>query len=383
MVACMADGIFHRCTMTEQELIHHLALTMIPHVGSVQAHLLIQRFVDPQQIFNASLSTLRSIPGIGEHRARAIKNFSKMNAVVQELDYIRSSDIHVLVRGHQTYPSRLEHCIDAPHVLFYKGIGSVNAKRIVGIVGTRSPTPYGLQRTAELVRSISHADCIVVSGLAYGIDTAAHQASIDHGVQTIGVLGHGLDRMYPYSNRQLAARMLEQGGLLTEFTSGTKPDRQNFPKRNRIVAAVCDALVVVESGDKGGSMITASIANSYNKDVFAIPGRVNDSKSQGCNVLIREHRASLITSGHDLLTAMGWEEKDVRQTVVQRGLFVELEGPEKKVYDAVVENEPVSIDAISLLSELSVHQTAAVLLSLELQGLVAARPGKMYGAVCR
>lgn len=369
--------------MSDYELIHHIALTLIPHVGSVHAHLLMNQFSSPQEIFQAPVSLLRGIPGIGEQRANAIKQFNRFDSIEKELKSLGELGIQVLVRGGSTYPNRLAHAMDAPHVLYFKGNANLNAERIVGIVGTRLPTDYGRHITRELIRSLAPAGCVVVSGLAYGVDTCAHSESLDHHLHTIGVLGHGLDTLYPHVNRRLAARMIEQGGLLTEFQRGTSPDRQNFPKRNRIVAALCDALVIVESGDKGGSIITASIANSYNKDVFAVPGRVSDPKSEGCNSLIREHKAYLITSGNDLLHAMGWESVTRTATITQRGLFIDLEGQEKVVYDAIVSNEPVSIDGIAAICGLRTHQTAAVLLSLELQGLVASRPGKMYGTVMR
>jgi len=224
---------------------------------------------------------------------------------------------------------------------------------------------------------------LVISGLAYGIDTLVHRDCVKHGVGTIGVLGHGLNQIYPSSNRLLAGEMIQRGGLLTEFMHKTKPDRQNFPKRNRIVAGMVDAVVVVESGEKGGSLITAEIANSYNKDVFAYPGRTTDLGSMGCNHLIRTHRANLITSGMDFIEFMDWNSALKRKKTIQAELFLALEGKEKELYDLVLQREPVGIDDLIMQSEQKPSEVSALLFSLEMRGLVSSRPGKLYAAVYR
>jgi DNA processing protein len=224
---------------------------------------------------------------------------------------------------------------------------------------------------------------MVVSGLAYGIDTLVHRDCVKYGINTVGVLGHGLDQIYPSSNRILASEMLQQGGLLTEFMHGTKPDRQNFPKRNRIVAGMVDAVVVIESGEKGGSIITAEIANSYNRDVFAYPGRTTDLGSMGCNHLIRTHRADLITSGLEFIEFMGWNHATKKKKAIQAELFLSLEGTEKQLYNLILDREPVSIDELIVQTMLKSSEVSAILFSLEMRGLVSPRPGKLYAAVYR
>jgi DNA processing protein len=273
----------------------------------------------------------------------------------------------------------LEHCIDSPHVLFYKGTTDFLNKRVVSVVGTRSPTQYGKDRVTELMAVLGQYDVLVVSGLAYGIDTMAHKGALKNNLMTIGVLGHGLDQIYPPSNRALAAEMLQQGGLLSEFMQGTKPEKQNFPKRNRIVSGMADAVVVVESGAKGGSLITADIANSYNKDVLAYPGRATDIFSKGCNQLIRNHKANLITCGQDLLEFMNWAEEPRKSSAILVPQTSSLGEEEKTIFSIISDHEPCPVDLLTNISGLNPGLLAAHLLSLEMAGLVASLPGKMYG----
>lgn len=362
---------------------YHLALTQVPQIGDVQIGLLLKHFGEPSAVFRASRKSLESIVGIGTIRAEAIKKFSGYNRVEQELKFIAKNKIEVLIKHTSEYPSRLEYCIDSPQVLFYKGSQSLNQQRIVAVVGTRAPTDYGKERVAALIDSLIQLDVLVVSGLAYGIDTLVHRDCVKHGVSTVGVLGHGLDQIYPSSNRELASEMIHHGGLLSEFMQGTKPDRQNFPKRNRIVAGMVDAVIVIESGEKGGSLITAEIANSYNKDVFAYPGRSTDLGSIGCNHLIRTHRADLITSGADFIEFMGWSTATKKKKAIQAQLFLSLEGKEKQLYDLILEREPVGIDDLIVQTMLKPSEVSSILFSLEMRGLVSPRPGKLYAAVYR
>jgi DNA processing protein len=247
----------------------------------------------------------------------------------------------------------------------------------VAIVGTRNHSDYGKQQCEKLVEDLKEQKVIVISGLAFGIDTIAHRSAIKNNLQTIGVLAHGLDRIYPTQNKSLAKQMTEQGGLLTDFMSGTTPDKQNFPKRNRIVAGMCDALVVIESGSKGGSLITAELANSYNKDVFALPGRVSDAKSEGCNYLIKNNKASLVTGANDLMELMNWlpKEKTIKK---QRELFIELSADERIVVNILQQQENIQIDELYFKSNLSSSAVASALLMLEMQGIITAMPGKVY-----
>lgn len=367
--------------MNEAQLLHHLSLTLIPHIGDVQIGVLLQHFPEPAAVFRASRKELESIQGIGSVRAAAIKNHHPCQRAEAELVFLQQNKIDILVKGHAGYPSKLLHCADAPHVLFYKGTVPLDGRCMVSVVGTRSPTVYGKERVMELVSVLSQYNVMVVSGLAYGIDTLAHKEALKNKLSTIGVLGHGLDKIYPHANRQLAAEMVQQGGLLTEFMQGTRPEKQNFPKRNRIVAGMADAIVVVESGLKGGSLITADIANSYNRDVLAYPGRVTDASSMGCNDLIRSHKANLITCGQDLVEFMNWLGPASKKPVFQPELLMQLTEEEKQIMLLVAEHEPCAIDLLTGLSSFSPGNISAMLLLMEMKGLVTALPGKLY-SIC-
>jgi DNA processing protein len=273
----------------------------------------------------------------------------------------------------------LLHCYDAPALLFYKGTANLNASKIVAIVGTRNNTEYGKHITEKLVKDLSAYDVIIVSGLAYGIDAIAHKCSIKHDIPTVGVVGHGLDQIYPAAHGGLAKDMIKHGGgLLTEYKSTTPPDKHNFPGRNRIVAGISDATVLVETGIKGGSMITAEIADSYNRDVFAVPGKVTDAKSEGCNHLIKTNKAVLLTEASELISIMGWEDKKITNKPSQKQLFVELGDDEQKIVSLIRDKGTLNIDEINLLSNMSTSAVAAAILNLEMQGVVRALPGKMY-----
>jgi DNA processing protein len=263
-------------------------------------------------------------------------------------------------------------------MLYYKGTADLNASRVVGVVGTRKATEYGRSVTRELISGLVHQHILVVSGLAYGIDSCAHRCSLDAGLNTIGVLGHGLDTVYPWLHRPLAEQMLTQGGLLTEFLSMSKPDRSNFPKRNRIIAGLCDAIIVVEAGRKGGALITADIANSYNRDVFAVPGRVTDPFSDGTNYLIRTNRAALIQKADDIEYLMGWKEMSSLQQPAQRKIFIEMTPEEEKLVTLLQENGQLGIDEICILAEAPMSKVSASLLNLEFEGVVKCLPGKVY-----
>jgi DNA processing protein len=366
-----------------EEVFWHLALTQVPQIGDVHIGVLLSYFGGPSEVFKSNRKTLESLPGIGVARATAIKNFNGFNCIEQEIAFLSKNEISVLIKHKDGYPRRLENCIDAPHVLFYKGTQLLNVQKVVAVVGTRAPTDYGKERVAAFISSLLSLDVLVVSGLAYGIDTLVHRDCVKHGISTIGVLGHGLSQVYPSSNRILAGEMIQRGGLLTEFMHKTKPDRQNFPKRNRIVAGMVDAVVVIESGEKGGSLITAEIANSYNKDVFAYPGRTTDLGSMGCNHLIRTHRANLITSGMEFIEFMDWNSAIKRKKSIQAELFLALEGKEKELYDLVLQREPVGIDDLIIESGQKPSEVSSILFSLEMRGLVSPRPGKLYAAVYR
>ena len=274
------------------------------------------------------------------------------------------------------YPQRLKHYPDSPTMLYYKGNAALNVPRMVAIVGTRRPSSQGIHACEELVGGLQPYDVTIVSGLAYGIDISAHRKCLSLSIPTIGVLGHGLERIYPAQHQSVARAMSDSGGLLSEYPSQTLPDREHFPMRNRIIAGLCDALVVVETRKKGGSMISAHIANDYNKDVFAFPGRVKDSCSEGCNALIKSHKAALIESAEDIAYIMRWEENSPQ--AVQKQLFVELTEAEKIIVDLLGQYEPIGIDQLTNKLKISNSQMASLLLGLEFKGIIRALPGKQF-----
>ena len=362
------------------DLVYQLALTEVPNVGLVQAKILAQHFGEAQKIFKAGQSTLEKIEGIGEVRARSIKRFADFSQAEKEIKFIEKFKIRPLFITDRQYPQRLLHCYDSPTLLFYKGTADLNVAKVVAIVGTRSHTEYSKKITDELVQELSAHEILIVSGMAFGVDAFAHKAAIKNNLATVGVLAHGLDQIYPPEHAGLAKEIMKHGGgLLTEFRSDTNPDKHNFPTRNRVVAGMSDATIVIESGIKGGSMVTAELANGYNRDVFAVPGKVTDTKSAGCNHLIKSNKAVLLTDAQQFIEMMGWEEK--RQGAIgkrQKEIFIELSKEEKLIVDILNEKQTVHIDEINLRSGLSMSTVASVILNLELQHVVCGLPGKMY-----
>jgi DNA processing protein len=360
------------------DLLYQIALTLIPNIGDVHAKALVNIYGDAQSIFKAKKKELEAIEGIGTIRANSIKAFTDFSSSEAEIKFIEKYKIAPLFITSKNYPQRLLNCYDSPVLLYYRGTADLNTTKIVSIVGTRSNSEYGKSVCEKLIEELTEQNIVVVSGLAFGIDTIAHKAALKNNLQTVGVLAHGLDRIYPTQNKTLAKQMTEQGGLLTDFISNTNPDKQNFPKRNRIVAGMCDALVVMESGKKGGSLITAELANGYNKDVFAIPGKTTDTKSEGCNYLIKQNKASLITGAADLIDLMNWDPKEKTTKKKQRELFIELTPDEKIIIDILQQRESIQIDELYFKSGLSSSAVATALLMLEMQNVVASLPGKVY-----
>jgi DNA processing protein len=366
--------------MLQTELLYQLALTQVPNIGDVQAKLLLQYFGSAQAIFKAKQSQLEKIEGIGEVRARAVKSFNDYHLAEAEIKFIEKYKIKTIFLTDEDYPKRLLNCYDAPTLLFYKGTANLNHPKILSIVGTRNCTDYGRHFTEKLIEELTDEDVLIVSGLALGIDSVAHKAALKNNLPTVGVVGHGIERIYPASNTGLAKDMVKNdGGLLTEFFSDVKPDKHNFPLRNRIVAGMSDATLVIETDVKGGSMITAKLADSYNKDVFALPGRTTDKKSSGCNHLIKHNKAILLTNAQDLLEVMGWSRKEATaKKKTQRELFIELTAEEKTIVQLLQEKETIHIDEINLHSGINSSSIAAAILNLELQGIIQSLPGKVY-----
>lgn len=360
------------------ELLYQIALTMVPNVGPVQAKILLQQ-AEPREVFRMKKSLLEKIEGIGTVRASAINRFAEFQQAEKEIAFIEKYKIRPLFITEPAYPRRLLNCYDSPTLLFYKGEADLNMPKMVAVIGTRNHTEYGKQCCEKIIRELSSHNIHVVSGLAFGIDAIAHRAALKNKLVTTGVLAHGLDQLYPPEHTSLARDMIrEGGGLLSEFRQGVKPDRHNFPSRNRIVAGMCDLTLVIETGHKGGSMITAELANGYNRDVFAIPGRMTDTRSEGCNLLIQQNRAALFTNTEELLLAMGWEERQIPKPRSQTSLFIELSTNEQRIMGILREKDAVHIDEINLRSGLSSSTVAAVILNLELQNVIVSLPGKLY-----
>lgn len=362
------------------DLFYQIALTLVPQIGCVQARLLIEKYGDAKTVFHASKDSLGKTEGIGAVRAENIRSFKGFDRVETEIAFIEKYNIQPLFFTDTVYPQRLLNCYDFPVLLFCKGEVNLNASRIVSIVGTRHPTDYGKRMTETLLQELAGMDILVISGLAYGIDALAHKYALKNNLPTVGVLGHGLDSIYPAQHKTLAMDMIRNGSLLTEFYSTTKPDKHNFPARNRIVAGMCDAVIVIETAIKGGSMITAEIANSYNKDVFAFPGKTTDVKSEGCNYLIKSNKAALLTNGQDFISTMGWKNIQVRKNV-QLQIFAGLNENEQKLASIIHKKNHVHIDELSIYSGLSSNTISAAILNMELQGIIRCLPGKRYSLV--
>jgi len=360
------------------DLLYQIALTLVPNIGNVHAKALTNIYGSAEEVFQAKRKELETIEGIGIVRANCIKAFQNFSIAEEEIKFIEKYKITPLFITDKNYPQRLLNCYDSPILLFYRGIADLNSSKIIALVGTRNNSDYGKTICEKMIEELNDQNILVVSGLAFGIDTIAHKAALKNNLQTVAVLAHGLDKLYPPQNKLLAKQMTEQGGLLTEFMSNTNPDKQNFPRRNRIVAGISDAIVVIETSTKGGSLITAELGNGYNKDVFAIPGRTNDIKSEGCNYLIKNNKAALITNADDLLENMGWKEQKKSSPKKQRELFIELTADEKTIVDILQQTESIQIDELYFKSGLSSSATASALLTLEMQNIVTALPGKIY-----
>ncbi|MDA3944543.1 MAG: DNA-processing protein DprA [Bacteroidetes bacterium] len=363
--------------MSEQ-LLYQIGLTLIPGIGDVLGKKLVAYCGGPKAVFEERRAGLEKIPGIGMITLRSILSQKVLSRAEEEIEFIQKNNIQALFYLDRDYPKRLQHCADSPMLLYYSGKASLNEQKVIGVVGTRNASEYGKRLCDQLLDDLKSENMLVVSGLAYGIDVCAHRNALKVGLPTVGVLGHGLDRIYPFTHKSVASRMQENGGLLTEFMSQTIPDRENFPKRNRIVAGMVDALIVVESAKKGGALITADIANSYNRDVFAFPGRVGDTYSEGCNFLIRTNKAAMIENSVNLKYMMGWHSDNKKKTPMQTQLFREFSEEEQKVMDAFNGENLCDLDQLLIQSNLTASKLAGVLLGLEFEGILVALPGKRY-----
>lgn len=367
--------------MEEEELFAALRLQAIPNVGARTGRKLIQRYGSAAAVFKEGLRDLRKQRGVGPRICAEIAAASHARKAEKELAYIKQYNLRYWYFLDGTYPRLLKHCADGPVLLFYDGTVQWDGGPVISIVGTRKMSAYGRDACRQLVAGLRHLNPVVVSGMAFGVDICAHLSALECGVQTVACLAHGLDRVYPAEHRQHYSRVLQQGAAVTEFWSRTRPERENFIKRNRIIAGIAEATVVIESGSKGGSLITADMAQGYHRDVFAIPGRISDERSSGCNALIRDQKAQLITSADELIRFMNWDAGENKPKSIQTALFHELEGEEALLWSQLEHGSKVLLDDLALKAGLPVSTTSATLLNLEMKGLVRSLPGKYFEQV--
>ena len=366
--------------LKEEKLLAILRLQKSKAVGDILAKKLIVNVGDVTEIFKEKVINLSKINGIGNHVLKHLFDKENIKAAEQELKYIQHNKIAYSYFLDDDYPSNLQHCIDSPILLFKDGNIDFSNEKIISIVGTRNMSSYGRDFCNKLVNDLKEYNPIIVSGFAYGVDICAHKAAIKNNLQTIAVLAHGLDEIYPKVHKKYISSVNENGGFLTEFWHKETPLRENFLKRNRIVAGISKATIIIESAEKGGSLVTADIANSYDRDVFAVPGRTTDLYSKGCNNLIKNNKAFLLNSADEIIRMLNWDIKQKPKTI-QKQLFVELNESEQKIYDLLHEKGAQLLDVISLECNIPVYQLSSILLQMELKGVSKPLPGKMFELV--
>jgi DNA processing protein len=368
--------------MSDVQLKHKIALGLIPRIGDINARKLVSHFGGVEAIFSEPYRNLIKIPGIGPGLAKYICDKSYLVTAEKEAEYVTKNNIRTYFYLDNDYPFRLRQCDDSPVMFFFKGSCDLDSQKILSIVGTRNATTRGRELCGKIIEGLAagHGDLIIASGLAYGIDISAHKAALANNLQTIGVLAHGFKTIYPAIHASTARSMVNKGGLLTDFFSDALPERNNFLKRNRIIAGLSDATLVIESGVKGGALVTADIANSYNRDVFAVPGRPDDQWSSGCNSLIRSNKAFLTECSDDIEYFLNWKPEKLKP-VIQRTLFSDLDDTEKTIFELLVKQGELSIDTICRSLDIPVYKLSSLLLQMEFKGLVKCSPGNVYRTV--
>jgi DNA processing protein len=367
--------------MSEISLKHKIALGLIPRIGDINARKLVAHFGSVEAIFTEPYRTLVNIPGIGTGLAKYISDRSYLDTAEKEAEYISKNNIRTYFYLDNDYPFRLRQCDDSPVVFFLKGNCDLNGTKILSVVGTRNASNRGRETCEKIIGGLAagHPDLIIVSGLAYGIDITSHKAALDNNLHTIGVLGHGFKTTYPAVHASTAKAIVNNGALITDFISDALPERNNFIKRNRIIAGLSDATLVVESAIKGGALITADIACSYNRDVFAVPGRPDDQWSAGCNSLIRSNKAALVECSDHIEYFLNWIPEKSKPPV-QRTLFADLDEDEKQIYELLMKQGELNIDTICRSLEIPVYRLSSMLLQMEFKGLLKCYPGNLYRA---
>lgn len=364
--------------MTEKELLSLLTLQHTPNLGDGTIKKLIQQFGSATDVLMQKKSTLLKIDGIGNHKLSAFGEEEYHAFAKAELHFIQSNNVTVTTYTDPEYPQRLKHCIDGPIILFSRGTIDWNNPRIISIVGTRKITTYGENFIKKLINDLAPLNPLIISGFAYGVDITTHRACIDHGLQNVGVLAHGLNQIYPKVHSKYMKDVESNGGFVTDFWSQSSFVHTNFLQRNRIIAGLSEATIVIESAAKGGSLVTAEFANGYNRDVFAVPGRADDKQSIGCNNLIKQQRANLMTSAADLIYILGWKLDEQQKPAIQKQLFVELTEEEKVIWRFLNENGKEVMDIIALNCKFPTYKIASLLLQMELKGVVRPLPGKLF-----
>jgi DNA processing protein len=369
--------------MTEN-LIHKIALSLIPGIGSITAKSLIAYTGSAEQVFREKEKSLRQIPGVGSVLAKNIVSSEVMARAGREVEFLQKNNVDALFYLDNDYPQRLLGCSDAPIILYIKGNPFLNCAKVISIVGTRHATEYGKKIVDQFISVLAERGypVLVVSGLAYGIDIQSHKSALRTGLPTVAVLGHGLETVYPSLHTSVAREMTEnEGGLVSDFLSFSPIDRTNFLRRNRIIAGLSDATIVVESAKKGGALVTADIANSYNRDVFAFPGKVGDLYSEGCHFLIKSNRANLIESVEDLEYVMNWSPSKSQPDAIQPCLFYDFNPDEKLIVELLRNDGETAIDLICIKTTLPMNKVSPTLLNLEFAGIVKGLPGKVFKVI--
>ena len=364
--------------LSKKELLYTLALQRVANLGDASAKKIITKVGSAEGVFKEKRHNLLKIDGIGAFKLKDLSEKLQLDAAEEELRYIEDNNISFSYFLDSNYPENLKHCLDGPILIFHSGTIDLKSKKIISIVGTRKASTYGKAFCEKLIAELAPLNPIIVSGFAYGVDITAHKVAIDNGLQTVACLAHGLNQIYPKNHKKYVAAVEKNGGFITEFWSSDTFDRTNFLRRNRIIAGLSQATIVIESAEKGGSLVTADIANSYNRDVFAVPGRVTDSQSNGCNNLIKTQRAHLLSSAADILYILGWEIEESKPKTLQTKLFVELTEEEKPVYNYLKETGKEQLDTIALQCNIPTFKAATILLNLELKGVVRPLPGKLF-----
>lgn len=367
--------------MTKKEIVAALRLQHVPHIGDTIAKKLIAHSGSPEAVFSDKVKQLLRIDGVGPFTLQDLYNPEHLVAAERELAWMEANHISYSYFADPEYPRYLKHCVDGPLLLFQRGRIHLRDRKVISVVGTRNMTSYGRTFCEQFIEEIAPLNPVIVSGFAYGVDICIQRAAVAHKLQTIGCLAHGLNQLYPKAHAPYAAAVEVNGGFITEFWSSSTPDRENFLRRNRIIAGLSEATLVIESAEKGGSLVTADIAGSYHREVFALPGRVQDTYSKGCNGLIKQQKAHMLTSAADLVYILGWDLEAKPPPAVQKQLFVELDATERAIYSFLQEQGKQLLDSIAMECKVPVFQVSSTLLTMEMKGVVRPLPGKLFEAI--